>query len=111
MPKRMKLTQTPAGVCLASAMPGEQILIQTGGFHCSSEGETFFKIVESLTAVFLDAADAKPSQIDNLLVVIDRGNEADVYINEIKATGLVQAKGAVTAGASVKKNDIADIRE
>jgi hypothetical protein len=92
-------------------MPGEQMMIQTGGFHCSAEGETFFKIIESLTANYLLVGDTRPSQVDNLLVVIDRGNEADIYINEVTVKWLVQAKCDVAAGSPVNKNDIADVRE
>lgn len=92
-------------------MPGEQVLIQTGGSYCSGDGEIFFKIVESLTAEYLAALDMRPSQVDSLLVVISRNNDADVYVNEVIMNALVQAKGSVTAGALVKKNDLADIRE
>jgi hypothetical protein len=107
----MKLSLRPAGVCLKSGIAGEQIPIETGGFHCSSEGETFFRIVESLTAEYLATVGILPSQVDNLLVVVDQQNEAEVYVNEISATALIQAMSATTAGAPVKKTDIADIRE
>jgi hypothetical protein len=111
MPKRIKLALRPAGVCLKSAVAGEQIPIETGGFHCCAEGETFFKIIESLTAEYLAAVNTPPSQVDNLLVVIDQENEAEIYVNEITMKALVQAKGAVAAGSPVRKNDLADVRE
>lgn len=92
-------------------MPGESVLIETGGFHCSSEGKTFFRMVESLTAEYLSAAKMSPSQIDNLLVLVDQTNEATIYCNEITPTILVQTKVSTTAGQPVSKTDLADLRE
>lgn len=92
-------------------MPGENIPIETGGFHCSSEGETFFRMVESLTVEYLSAAKMSPSQVDNLLVVVDQTNEATIYCNEIAPKALVQTKIAATAGQPVNKTDLADVRE
>lgn len=107
----MKLSQRLVGVSLKSGIAGEKIPIETGGFHCSSEGETFFRIVESMTAEYLATVNTPPSQVDNLLVVIDQENLADIYVNEVFATALIQAKGSITSGQPIKKIDIADIRE
>ncbi|WP_158792761.1 hypothetical protein [Granulicella sp. L60] len=111
MPKKIKLSLRTAGVCLSSAVMGESVPIETGGFHSSSEGETFFRILESLTGEFLSAVAISPSHVDNLLVIVNQANEATIYLNEIRPTLLVQSKVSTTAGQPVNKTDLADIRE
>ena len=111
MPIKLALNLRPAGVCLRSALPGEEVSIETGGFHCSAEGETFSRIVEGLSAEYLAAANTLPSQVDNLLVIVDPNNEATIYCNEIATRAFVQSKVSTTIGQLVKKDDLADIRE
>jgi hypothetical protein len=111
MPKKIKLPSRPAGVFLKSAIAGEQVPIETRGFHYAAEGETFFRIVESFTGDFLSAVSTSPSNVDNLLVIVDQNNEATIYINEITPAVLVQSKISTTAGQPVNKTDLADIRE
>ena len=107
----VKLPHKPAGVTTRSALAGEQVLLQTGGFHCSTEGETFFRIAEGLSAPYLAASLVSPSQVDILLAIVDRNNDAIVYINDLKITALVQSKVSAEAGQALMKNDLSEVRE
>lgn len=72
------------GVCRRSAVAGENVPIETGGFHCSSEGETFFRIAESLTRDYLSAVNTSPSHVDSLTNLIYLAKEHPEASEEIK---------------------------
>ena len=53
-----------AGFTVQPALPGEQALIEVTGFHTSSEGEPFIRIVEGLWRAVATVVPIPPSAID-----------------------------------------------
>jgi hypothetical protein len=51
----------------------------------------------------------RESAIDHLVAIIRKGAKATVFINELDIIGVVRAKGGVSAGDPVSKDDIANI--
>lgn len=107
----MKLEKPFAGFAVESALPGQQMLIQTAGFRTSSEGELFIRILEGLSAHVLPADSMLPSAVHHFLIVAGPDSRLTVYVNELEITSRIQAAHSKQAGAVVWSTDIADIVE
>jgi len=98
-----------AGLCMQSAFPGEEVLIEYAGFHSSSEGDFFARATSSLTEQFLKELGRQPFEVDHLLVVLDFDGKAEIYFNELKIEMTVRSRKAVVAGEQIFKNQVAEI--
>lgn len=88
-------------------------LIATRDFLHQEKEPAFSKFLDSITGGVLSKSPEliKPSQIDNLLVVVDKDNRATVIINELEIIISGYTKKAVEAGDQITVNDIAHIRK
>ncbi len=113
MPLRVKFDQLPAGYALTAARPGERASIVVSEFTSSEDGALFVGRLEGLPNDVLNALPADkrvvPSQVDNLLAIIDRDGTATVYLNEIPFIGSVRVKRPIKAGEAISSSDIADV--
>ena len=111
MPFEVKLEKPFAGFAVEAALPGQQMLIQIGGFHTSSEGEPFIRILEGLSAHVLPADSMLPSAVHHFLIVAAPDGKLTVYVNELEIRSRIQAQHSKQAGEVVWSTDIADIVE
>src|SRR5208337_2416709 len=111
MPFEVKLEKPFAGFAVDSALPGEQVLIQTSGFRTSSEGDPFIRILEGLSQHVLPNGSILPCGVHHFLIVAAPDGRLTIYVNELDIRLLIQARRAREAGEVVWSTDIADIVE
>jgi hypothetical protein len=111
MPFERKLEKTLAGFAAESVLPGEDLSIETSGFHTSSEGEPFIRILEGLSQRVFSVGSIVPSQVHHFLIVAARDGTLTVYVNELEIRLKIQAQTARQAGEIAWSTDIADIVE
>jgi hypothetical protein len=107
----VKLEKPFAGFAVDAAQPGEQMLVQTSGFHTSSEGETFIRMLEGLSQHVTQNGSTQPSDIHHFLIVAGPEGKLNIYVNELEITSKIQARHSKQAGEVVWSTDIADIVE
>lgn len=114
MPFDLKLDKPPAGYATRPARGGEKLDVQVSGFLTPDDGEILFKYLEGVSQTYLSPIpiDKRPPEgaIACLVAIVDRGGNAKVYVNEVKAISLVQVKRPIEKGTFVFSDDIADIR-
>ncbi len=88
-----------------------KLLVATKDFLHSEKEPMFSRFLEGIRAEILDKINStiKPSQIDNLLVIINTKNQANVIINELKIKITGYPKTDIKVGDHVTENDIAHI--
>ena len=109
--------ELPAGFVAESTKvvePGGRIPVSTRGFSSTADGHAFVKLLEESYNLFLSKLPSslvhlRPSQIDNLLVVISPSGTARVYINETNTIMTTRVRRSVKVGQPVSLDDISDI--
>ena len=105
--------ELPAGYATESVRKGEQVRIAISGFASTADGQSLIRMLEQFPSEVLSKLPGTvlPSQVDNLLVIIHPTGTAQVYVNEVSGILTVRAKGTVSAGQAIAKDDIADIEK
>jgi hypothetical protein len=109
MPFEIKLEKPVAGFAAQSALPGEPLLIEMAGFHTSSEGEPFIRMLEGLSQYVCPGVSIVPSSVDHFLIIAAPDGKMNVYVNELRICLKAQLQTTVQAGEPVLLPDIADI--
>ena len=105
--------ELPAGYATESVMKGEQVPVAISGFASTADGQSLIRMLEQFPSEVLSKlpGTVQPSQVDDLLVIIHPTGTAKVYVNEVSAILTARAKGTVSAGQPMAKDDIADIEK
>ena len=108
MPKTFKL-QPLHGISVSSARPGEQVSVSIAGFFSCTEGEAFYKTVESIGSLLWEGVTLAPSCVDHFVLQIQANGDAQLHVNELQITQECQMLTAKKAGEEVMFKDIGDI--
>lgn len=111
----------PVGQSVSSGRGGEKVTFRTSNFLSSEDGDELIQCLEEFAKFFINLFSKipiKPSQIDNLLIIVRKdktagpyAGKAYAYVNELKVTGSFIPKRDVVAGEALTADDIADIGE
>ena len=107
----IQLEDLPQGYALTSARAGEEVKLCFREFTSSEDGQYFIQRLEGTPSDVLGKmpSPTSPSQVDNMLVICDSDGNAEVYLNELDQEILVRVAKPVEAGATVTKDDFADV--
>jgi hypothetical protein len=97
MPFEIKLEKPVAGFAAQSALPGEPLLIEMAGFHTSSEGEPFIRMLEGLSQYVCPGVSIVPSSVDHFLIIAAPDGKMNVYVNELRICLKAQLQTTVQA--------------
>lgn len=103
---------SPAGYAAQSAKAGEKAPVITREFTSSEDGDLFISRLEGIPNDILIKIGSPilPSQIDRMLVIINRDGTGTVYINEFDIITRVRSKAdSIQKGDMVYDDDIADV--
>ena len=115
MPYTIRFALLPMGHAAGAAKDGESVSVQPTDFTSTEDGQRFIKSLEAFPNDVLQLLSQQcgvavsPSQVDNLLVIVNKDLTATVYLNEVRQVLRVRASRTINAGEPVAKNDIADI--
>jgi hypothetical protein len=86
-------------------------MVQCIEFTSTEDGQHFVKRLEGFPEQVLRKLPThiEPSQVDSMLVIVQRDGRATVYVNELDQIARIRAAGPVEKGAPVRKNDIVDL--
>jgi len=109
----IKFEKIPVGIAAESVRNKTKIKIITREFISSTAGDLFFSRLDQFPSEILSKVskekNIKESNVDHMVVVINKNLKAKVYINEINFLSEVQVKRPVKKGEEVRKNDISEI--
>lgn len=116
MPFTIRFSKLPVGYAASTAKATDDtVSVQFTGFSSTEDGQRFVKLLEGLPNDVLELLKKQctmsilPSQVDHLLVVVNRDHTATVYLNELQLRVKARASREIKVGEPVMKNDIMDI--
>lgn len=117
MPFEIRFENTPMGVCIEAARPGDNVKVLVCGFLSEEDGEALIDCLEGFGSEIIDklpksgkAPPFTPGRIDHLLAIVRRDASATVYVNELELTAKARIKRGLKAGEAVYKDDIAGVQ-
>ena len=95
MQYEIKLENPPAGYAMTAAHANEQVQVCFREFTSTEDGQHLIQRLEGLPSTILKSlpTEIRPSSIDNMLAICNRGGQATVYVNELKLQAAVRAAG------------------
>lgn len=115
MPFDIKYDHPPCGYAKKSARIGDSVEIVDSQFVTSEDGMALVQLLEGVVSPILDmlplASRVPRSQIEHLLMHVDRDGYAKVYVNELKQLGRIKPKGDFNKGDAVYDDDVVDLHE
>lgn len=110
---KINLEEPPAGYTASAGKPGEKVDVITREFTSSEDGDLFIHRLEGfpnrVISLLPQESGIKCSNIDHLLVIINRNGECDVYANELVLKALVRATRDVEKDDPLYEEDFSDI--
>lgn len=115
MPYEIKLSAPPAGFAAETCEGPGEINVYVKGLFTSESGPLFYKMLDGLTQGYLDPhlseGPRSVSNINYVLVIVQRNLTATVYVDELVFESMIQPKRSVKKGEGIVKEDIADVAD
>jgi len=106
-----KLEEMPAGISINFALKGDPVKILTTELIGPLDSNLLVTRLEQIQSLVFDYIPGfpAPSQIDNLLVVINSDGFCYAYVNELQVQAQMKIKQKVEKGEPILQKDIVDI--
>jgi hypothetical protein len=108
----IQLSNPPTGIAAESVDEGDSVNVYVSAFMSDADGAIFYKSLAFLQNLFLNHfvhSGGHVSVIDHFLVTM-RGNQANVYVNELGLVLETMSRTARKAGEVVTRDDILGVR-
>src|SRR5437870_5759768 len=108
MPKSLPLKDPIHGISASHGFHGEQMQVETEGFHTTNDGAKFIELVEMLSEHLLSSR-LHTSTVDHLLFFLSRKNEGVLYLNELSFVQSITYGKDIQKGEGVLEDHIVDV--